>query len=242
MRIYADCYELISEIQREVYEMGAIVKPNSMQNKIIKGNDDYITKEIINYSYCLQTRDKEDYLFLADPTSKEWVRAEFGERIDPSGEINPGEAYKLRKDLWEQFMVKGKQDYSYNERMMPSVALQNIVCELRANPDSRQLVLSIWDRKEDTWGIGGHKRVPCSVYYQFLYRQGRLHIIYNQRSADVVTHFGNDVWLAWELMRFVAKETRLEPGFLYHNIASLHSYKKDWVTLKTCIDEIRPRY
>jgi len=44
MRIYGNCYELMSEIFREVWEMGSIVRPNSMQNKIVKDDDNYITK------------------------------------------------------------------------------------------------------------------------------------------------------------------------------------------------------
>ena len=32
--------------------------------------------------------------------------------------INPGKAWELRQDLWEQFLVNGKFDYTYNERII----------------------------------------------------------------------------------------------------------------------------
>ena len=54
----------------------------------------------------------------------------------------------------------------------------------------------------------------------------------------MVTHFGNDVYLAWKLMEYMAEQTGNEPGYLYHTIDSLHSYKKDWVLLKQCLDDI----
>lgn len=78
------------------------------------------------------------------------------------------------------------------------------------------------------------------MYYDFLIRENargekQLNICYHQRSSDFVTHFGNDVYLAWRLMEYVASEVGIKPGYLYHTIDSLHSYKKDWVKLKTSI-------
>lgn len=241
MRVYSDCYELMSEILREVYEMGHIVHPNSMQNKDVKGNDDFSAKEIINYSYCLTSLSKPEYLFIMDPEAKKWANAEFLERVSTKSirPINPGKAWELRKGIWEQFLNdEGKFDYTYNERIDPSVKLPLIVNELKANPDSRQCVLSIWD-SDDLYFIGGERRVPCSIYYHFLIRSGSLHIIYNQRSADVVTHFGNDVYLASQLQAYVAYLVGVKVGNLFHNITSLHSYKKDWGILKQSITDIR---
>ena len=36
MRIYDDCYELMSEMGRNLWEMGSIVKPKTYQNKVIE--------------------------------------------------------------------------------------------------------------------------------------------------------------------------------------------------------------
>ena len=60
MRIYCDCYELMSEMARDLWEMGIEVKPKTYQNKKIEGNDDFITKEIISKQYCLTDLDKPD--------------------------------------------------------------------------------------------------------------------------------------------------------------------------------------
>ena len=237
MRIYANCYELMSEIFREVYEMGHIVHPYSMQNKDVKDDDNYVTKEIINYSYCLTNLFKIDYLFFADPRAKAWANAEFLERIDP-GYINPGKAWKLREHIWKDLLNKnGEFDYCYNDRIMYSI--YKVIKELKRNPDSRQAIISIWDAAEDIYGLGGKKRIPCSMYYQFFIRDGKLHITYNQRSADVITHFGNDVYLAWQLMRQMASSIEIKEGYLFHNIGSLHAYKKDWLQLKQCISDIQ---
>ena len=237
MRIYANCYELMSEIFREVWEMGHIVHPFSMQNKFVKGDEDYSTKEITNYSYSLTKLHKVDYLFFADPRAKAWADAEFKERVDPKY-CNPGKAWKLRKHIWAEFLNdKEEFDYSYNNRM--GWSLGRVIEELKRNPDSRQAIVAVWDPVLDSDELGGRSRIPCSIYYQFLIREGRVNIIYNQRSADVVTHFGNDVYLAWRLMGYVASKIKQKPGYLFHNIGSLHAYKKDWSQLKQCIEDLR---
>lgn len=230
MRIYENCYELMSEIMREVWEMGKIVHPHSMQNKKVKDDENFRTKEIINYSYCLKTLDQVDELFRFSPESRGWVNAELNERVNQE-KLNPGQAWKIRLETWQPFLNNlGMFDYTYSERIGNS--LERIISELSTNPDSRQCILSIWDRVIDIRFLGGVKRVPCSVYYQFLLRDGKLNIIYNQRSADVVTHFGNDVWLAYNLGAWAAEQINVPMGDLFHNITSLHCYAKDWETLK----------
>lgn len=108
MRVFDDCYELMSEVRRDVYEMSSIVTPKSMQNKNIEGDINYETKEILNYSYCLLSLGHEEYLFNGTQTdiesTKKWAIAEFNERVDPRG-LNPGEAWKIRKEIWEEFLV-----------------------------------------------------------------------------------------------------------------------------------------
>ena len=248
MRIYSDCYQLMSETGRNLWEMGIEVKPKSYQNKIIAGNDDFITKELMAEQYCLTSLNNVEALFAFDKASKPWAEAELHERVT-KGIANPGFAYKIRKDLWEQFLTEeGKFDYTYNERIFhkSSIATQpnfdRVIMELVNNPDTRQAILPMYSL-HDVQYIGGKKRVPCSMYYNFLIREDAngekvLNISYHQRSCDYVTHFGNDVYLAFSLMQEVAKIIMVKPGKLIHTIDSLHSYKKDWDKLKTPISTI----
>lgn len=275
MRLYANCYELLSEVYREVVEMGILVKPKSMQNKIVEGNEDYHTKEIRSYQYNLLSLSLENLLF--NPIEvKDWANAEFAERvingknstlgytdtvefrngyshttkINPEGYVNPGTAWLLREDVWKQFLVESSEgpkfDYSYNERLQWLGSLGRIIEELERNPDTRQAVLSIYS-KSDILYMGGKRRIPCSMYYNFHIRpdatgEPRLYIIYHQRSADAVVHFGNDIWLAWKLMEYVASKVGVKPGNLIHNIDSLHVYKKDWVKLEEMRNNLPSRY
>ena len=253
MRIYANGYELMSEMGRNLWEMGAEVKPKSYQNKDIEGNEDFITKELICEQYCLTKLPDPECLFVFSNT-KEWADAEFIERVTKTLiPINPGEAWKLREEVWKEFLNKdNKFDYTYNERINKPLycedgminLLEKVIKELKHNPDTRQAIVPIFTPK-DIIGIGGVYRIPCSMYYNFLIRtnakgEKQLNICYHQRSSDFVTHFGNDVYLAWRLMEYVAKNLEIKPGYLYHTLDSIHSYKKDWVKLKTSLgDQLR---
>lgn len=245
MRIYSNSFELMSELGRELNSYGQTVKPKTYQNKRIEGNEDFITKELICQQYCLTSLGDPVWLFVFSH-SKEWADAEFQERIDTSDIINPGKAWELRKDLWEQFLVNGKFDYTYNERM---VILPYTIQLLKSDSDTRKAVLPIFNGKgeDDTLYYYGNKRIPCSMYYDFLIRQNGkgekvLHICYHQRSSDFAQHFGNDIYLAWRLMEYVAKEVGVKPGYLYHTIDSLHIYKKDWHFLSCNLEDLKDDY
>lgn len=245
MRIYSNSFELMSELGRELNSYGQTVKPKTYQNKVIEGKEEFETKELICQQYCLTSLGDPVWLFVFSH-SKEWADAEFQERIDTSDIINPGKAWGLRKDLWEQFLVNGKFDYTYNERM---VILPYTIQLLKSDSDTRKAVLPIFNGngEDDTLYYHGNKRIPCSMYYDFLIRQNGkgekvLHICYHQRSSDFVQHFGNDVYLAWRLMEYVAKEVGVKPGYLYHTIDSLHAYKKDWHFLNTNLEDLQEKY
>ncbi len=277
MRIYSNSFELMSELGRELNSYGQTVKPKTYQNKRIEGNEDFITKELICQQYCLTSLGDPIWLFVFSH-SKEWADAEFQERItfEPNGEPwNPGEAWKLRRDLWEQFLVKeeisfvgnethkeyhGIFEYTYSERIMKPVyfngtvmpKIRAIIQLLKSDQDTRKAVLNIYgtdnyNEDEDSDHYDGSRRIPCSMYYDFLIRQNGkgekvLHICYHQRSSDFIIHFGNDVYLAWRLMEYVAKEVGVKPGYLYHTIDSLHAYKKDWIALASNLEDLQEKY
>lgn len=218
-RIYENMKEAIGEIERDIMEMGVVVHPHTMQNKFVKDNEDYSTMEVQNYTFAIM--DLSDKNTLID--NKEWCDSEFAERIDPTIE-NPGEAWKLRKEVWEEFLnEEGMFDYTYSERLNAYNQINLIIRELIENPDTRQAIIHMHypgdvERMRQL-------RIPCSMYYQFMIRRGKLDIIYNMRSSDFDTHFKNDIWMADELRNYIAKRVGIEPGIFYMNVGSLHRYK-----------------
>lgn len=251
MRIYSNARELMSEMGRDLWEMGMEVKPKTYQNKVIEGNEDFITKEEFCKQYCLTALPDPDFLFIFTK-AQDWAKVELEERL--SGiQHNPGRAWELRKDMWEEFLVVGlnglRFDYTYPERLGNKVrrlenngpiripVLHAVIQLLKQDPDTRKAVLPIFT-DADCNHYDGSARIPCSMYYGFFIREGKLNITYHQRSSDFVGHFGDDVYLAWKTMEYVASQVGVEVGHLIHTIDSLHCYKKDWHLLKTSVDEM----
>lgn len=251
MRIYNSAYELMSEMGRDLWEMGLLNSPKTYQNKVIEGNEEMTTKELICKQYCLTSLPDPEKLFIYTGT-KDWANAEFQERISGK-QLNPGKAWELNPGMWEEFLVETangrKFDYTYAERINrkngifvnDGTVLEEVIHLLNQDNDTRKAVLPIF-LGSDTANYDGSHRIPCSMYYDFLIRDTgngkQLNITYHQRSADFVGHFGDDVYLAWCLMEYVAERVGVKPGYLFHTIDSLHAYKRDWHFLKTSIDEI----
>jgi len=235
MRIFKNCKEAASEIKREVAEMGKEVKLNTYQDKNIEENPDFFTRELIAYSYMIcEPKDKDNLLKAFNKTEREieWAREEFKERISQQ-KLNPGKAWKLRESIWKEFLYPGHEEnayteefaYTYSERIGDQ--LEKVINMLKENPHSRNGIISIWDREIDNNRIGGKMRVPCSMDYQLLIRNNKIHLIYHIRSNDVMAHWCFDVWMAISMMEYVSGKLGIEIGNFYQFIGSLHAYQKD---------------
>ena len=234
MRIYVNAEEMIEETKRDLAEMGIVVRPATMQDKYIKGNPDYETRELQNYSYCLLDAKSQDIPGVIQP----WADAEFEERVtDPwvrclDGKgypefINPGKAWELRPEVWTEYMHDGRMAYTYNELIWNNDQVTKIINRLKEDPDSRQLWISLWNPDKDPDFLGGVSRVPCSLGYGLQVRDGKLNLHYVMRSCDFATHFRNDVYLAIKFLEWVAEKTGYPVGSFTHTIFSLHVYNKD---------------
>jgi thymidylate synthase len=221
MRIFKNCVEAVNEIKRDLYEMGTKIKVLSMQDKDVSSNDDYLTKEIEGYVFTiLDTSDKDK---ITD--NLEWCEQEHGERVSDNY-INPGQAYNLREEVWNEFLHEGKFAYTYNERIRTQLPM--IIEELMDKPTTRQAIIEIHNNILDIKSMGGKSRVPCSLSYQFMVRDNKLDVIYIMRSSDYFTHFKNDIWQAIALRDYISRIIAVKPGKLIMFVSSLHGYKKDF--------------
>jgi len=233
MRIFENYYEAGSEVMRDLHEMGVINRVQSMQDIDTTDNDDLaITKEVIGYCFTVLSHDRLDDmldLFRKVPleTAKSYIATELEDRVSGLS-LNPGNAWQLRADTWEQFMRKhGNQrfSYTYPERMYNRVS--SVVQELKTNPGTRQAIVDVYRGDLDMPNWGGTARIPCTMYYQFLLRNEGLNMIYTIRSNDLLEHFCYDLALAGGLQEYVAHQIGKEVGDLIYFIGSLHAYKKD---------------
>lgn len=226
MRIYKNCKEAASETKRELKEMGVEIHGQTMQDKNIVDDPDYYTNELLAYSYMIvDPTDKKELLKAFGKENEEgWDIVEFKERIGQE-KLNPGEAYKLRMKTWSEFMHDGKFSYTYSERIGDQV--EKVIAELKEHPASRNAIIGMWNPDIDIDRIGGKMRVPCTMFYQPIIRDGKLNMVYVIRSNDLMTHWCHDIYLAISLQEYIAKELGIETGAFYQFVTSLHGYHKD---------------
>lgn len=232
MRIYQDALEMIKEVERDLFEMGIRYQSDTVQDKDVSSDPGYETLELQGYAYKLApTGVHGEYANLEamlkynkEPEFVNWARAEAHERVDGLSK-NPGEAWKRRAEFWKPFLRNGQFSYTYSERWTEQ--FDYVFHELRQRPNTRQAVITMYDRHQDMMNWGGIDRVPCSLSYQFLIRQGALHVIYTMRSCDFVNFFQADVYCTITLLCNMANELGVEFGSLTHFIGSLHAFKKD---------------
>lgn len=98
-----------------------------------------------------------------------------------------------------------------------------VVDKLKADPDSRQAVLSIWRPSPPLT-----RDVPCTVSMQYLLRGGRLHAVVTMRSWDAWLGFPYDLHNFARLQACVAGELGAEPGWLSVHAGSLHMYERNY--------------
>ncbi len=223
MRIYNDFTEALPEIQRDLVEMGIKVHPKTYQDKNVARDPQFETLELQDYIYTVVNPDGKDL----SPTQP-WADQEFCERIlgIDGTPVNPGEAWTTRREVWKEFLKDGYFAYTYSERFAQQSQVLRIINRLSEDKDSRQLYVSIWN-PTDTKNLGGISRVPCSLGYLIQVRKDHLNLTYLQRSCDFVTHFTNDIYLAWKFQEFVASQVNISIGTITHWIGSLHIFKKD---------------
>lgn len=116
--------------------------------------------------------------------------------------------------------------------------LNDVVARLVKSPLTRQAYLPVWF-PEDTGAPEG-ERVPCTIGYHFMIREGRLHVSYTIRACDFMRHFKDDVYMAVRLAQWVRDEvfkaivldnTRnimpISMGDLTMHIGSFHIFNGD---------------
>lgn len=142
-------------------------------------------------------------------------------KLANGGDYDPDHATRWEENKWPHQGVR----FAYGD-------LNDVVNQLSKSPNTRQAYLPIWF-PEDTGAVHG-KRVPCTLGYHFILRDGVLDVSYFMRSTDLVRHFQDDVYLAVRLAQWVVDQLRedhphrpVRVGKLVFHTANLHIFDQD---------------
>lgn len=98
--------------------------------------------------------------------------------------------------------------------------LRNLVEKLKSNPDDRRMIVTAWNPKDNS----RMALPPCHYGFQVTVDDGRLNLLWNQRSVDVALGLPFNIVSYALLLHLLARDSRLEVGRLVGFLADTHVY------------------
>ena len=103
---------------------------------------------------------------------------------------------------------------------------------LKNDPSSRRIMTNIFNHSE----LKDMALEPCVYGTQWLVKEGKLHLILNQRSQDMLAANGWNTMQYAALMCMFAQVTGLKVGTLTHNIGDCHIYDRHIPLVKKLLE------
>ena len=98
--------------------------------------------------------------------------------------------------------------------------IDNLINQLKKNPDSRRLMVSAWNVPEIQFVV----LPPCHYGFQCYVSEGKLSLMWNQRSVDTFLGLPFNIASYGTLLLLLCEETGYRPGDLIGNLGDVHLY------------------
>lgn len=153
---------------------------------------------------------------------------------DGGGDIATQEQFiRMIKDdvewanIWGELgPIYGKQWrgwFMYNDKMEPVFKdqIKELVRELKLNPNSRRHMVNAWNVGD----LDDMALPPCHYGFQCYVVNGKLSLMWNQRSVDTFLGLPFNIASYATLLLLLCEETGYEAGELIANLGDVHLYK-----------------
>ena len=141
---------------------------------------------------------------------------------DEKGTIGKAYGYQLSK----------KYDFKTKDGIKNMDQVDYILYLLQNDPSSRRIMTNLFNHEE----LKDMNLEPCAYGTQWLVKEGKLHLILNQRSQDMLAANGWNTMQYAALLYMFAQVAGLEPGTLTHNIGDCHIYDRHIPLVKKLIE------
>jgi thymidylate synthase len=164
--------------------------------------------------------------YKAYPHKDELNQKEFIQRIKTDSEfaMKWGELGPIYGNQWREWGSKYDTNYilGTRKRVKPGIdQIVKLIDNIKNNPDSRRLMVSAWNVDE----IDNVVLPPCHYGFQCYVQNGKLSLMWNQRSCDTFLGIPFNIASYATLLLLLCKETGLEAGELIGNLGDVHLYK-----------------
>ena len=153
-------------------------------------------------------------------------KSEFIDKIKTDDEFAKkwGELGPIYGNQWREWGSKYETNHILGTRKKVKPGIDQIVKlidNIKNNPDSRRLMVSAWN-------VGEIEEVvlpPCHYGFQCYVSEGKLSLMWNQRSCDTFLGIPFNIASYATLLLLLCEETGLEAGELIGNLGDVHLYK-----------------
>ena len=145
--------------------------------------------------------------YLQDNNCKIWD-GDYEKSGNRNGELGP-----IYGKQWRDWRNYDRDYYNFDQ-------IKILINNLKNNPDSRRLLVSSWNVSD----LDKMTLPPCHYSFQCYVADGKLSLMWNQRSADLFLGVPFNISSYGLLLLLLCKETSLEPGELIGNFGDVHLY------------------
>ena len=136
-----------------------------------------------------------------------------------------GELGPIYGRQWRDWYAGGHQEYigdTLVDMEYNSVdQISNLIEQLKTNPDSRRIMVNAWNVAE----LDQMTLPPCHYGFQCYVADGKLSLMWNQRSVDTFLGLPFNIASYGALLLLLCDETGYKPGELVGNLGDVHLYK-----------------
>lgn len=158
---------------------------------------------------------KNNHINPVPLTQKEFIEYV---KTDAAFAFKWGELGRIYGAQWREW-IGFEQQTNYAETVYVD-QIANLIRNIKDNPDSRRLMVSAWNPSE----IGRVVLPPCHYGFQCYVADGKLSLMWNQRSADLFLGVPFNISSYGLLLMLLCEETGYEPGELIGNFGDVHLY------------------
>lgn len=166
--------------------------------------------------------------FLRGDTNVRWLQERgitiWDEWADAAGELGPVYGHQWRS--WQ-----GADGATYDQ-------IAQLVTDLRANPDSRRMIVSAWN----VGALQDMALAPCHAFFQCYVADGKLSLQIYQRSADLFLGVPFNIASYALLVHMLAQQTGLQPGELVWTGGDCHIYLNHLEQVRTQLSRVPQAY
>jgi len=158
---------------------------------------------------------RTDIQYLRDNGCKIWD-GDYEKSGRTDGQLGPIYGKQWRNWTTQKFNVAKGEGY-----LLEIDQIAKLIVDIKKNPDSRRLMVSAWNVGE----LDEMTLPPCHYGFQCYVNDGKLSLMWNQRSVDTFLGLPFNIASYATLLLLLCETTGLKPGELIANLGDVHLYK-----------------